>query len=79
MVFHYQLFEKAYFIVEVTGQVTVQPASSDFRKAPLAMHEVKMAEFCPTFVVIVVGNASYQQRQWQKKEANILYRVSDTL
>ena len=57
----------------------VWPASSDFRKAPLAMHEVKMAEFCPTFVVIVADNASYQQRQWQKKEANILYRVSGTL
>lgn len=34
MVFLYQLFEKAYFIVEVTGQVKVQPASSDFKKAP---------------------------------------------
>lgn len=34
MVFHYQLFEKAYFIVEVADQVTVQPASSDFKKAP---------------------------------------------
>ena len=64
----------------MTSATIVWPASSDFRKAPLAMHEVKMAEFCPTFVVVVVvGNASYQQRQWQKKEANILYRVSDTL
>ena len=63
----------------MTSATIVWPASSDFRKAPLAMHEIKMAEFCPTFVVIVVGNASYQQRQWQKKEANILYRVSETL
>ena len=65
----------------MTSATVVWPASADFRKAPLAMHEVKMAEFCPTFVVVVVvvGNASYQQRQWQKKEANILYRVSDTL
>ena len=46
----------------MTSATKLWPASSDFRKAPLAMHEVKMAEFCPTFVVIVVGNASYQQR-----------------
>ena len=63
----------------MTSATMVWPASSDFWKAPFAMHEVKMAEFCPKFVVIVVGNASYQQRQWQKKEANILYRVSGTL
>ena len=55
----------------MTGSTMVWPASSGFWKVPLAMHEVKMAEFCPKFVVIVVGNASYQQRQWQKKEANI--------
>ena len=33
--FHYKLLEEGYFIVEMTGPTTLQPASSDFRKASL--------------------------------------------
>ena len=36
--FHYKLLEEAYFIVEMTGPATVQPVSSDSRKAsPVGM------------------------------------------
>ena len=33
--FYYKLLEEAYFIVEMTSPVIVQPVSSDFRKASL--------------------------------------------
>ena len=33
--FYYKLLEEAYIIVEMTGPTTVQPASSDSRKASL--------------------------------------------
>ena len=35
IVFHQKLMEKAYFIFKMTGTAMVQPASSDFWKAPL--------------------------------------------
>ena len=35
IVFHQKLMEKAYFIFKMTGAAMVQPASSDFWKAPL--------------------------------------------
>ena len=37
IVFHQKLMEKAYFIFKMTGAAMVQPASSDFWKAPLHM------------------------------------------
>ena len=33
--FYYKLLEEPYFIVEMTGPTTVQPVSSDSRKASL--------------------------------------------
>ena len=38
MVFHYKLMEKTFFIFKTTYLATVQPASSDFRKAPWDRH-----------------------------------------
>ena len=37
MVFQQNLFEKAYFIVKMSGLAMAWPASSDFWKAPLVM------------------------------------------
>ena len=39
-----KLLEKGHFIFKMTSAAMVWPASYDFWKAPLAMHEVKMAD-----------------------------------
>ena len=40
VVFHQKLLGKAYFMVEMTGPAMIQPASSDFWKAPIEYGQV---------------------------------------
>ena len=73
--------EKAYFIFKMTGAAMVQPASSDFWKAPLQYQEAKLI-YCGSnfpllqilFFIVLNSTSLWHITVYPKSKENLLNR-----